>query len=337
MRSVTKNRLTDEQILTLVKANFGEDSPIGQVEELKGGMFNAAYRIVRADGGDDLILKVSVKPGTPVLSYEKDIMATEVAVYELINDHTTIPAPKMLCHDFSRRLIDGDYFFMTALYGEPMDKVKRKISSANLDAIKRELGGYFAQVHTVKGTYYGYFTQDESRRYATWKEAFLGMVGMILDDGRRMGVRLPYDRIEKALGEKAGLLEDIHEPVLVDYDLWSGNIFLVSDGKDYSIEGMVDFERAFWGDPYADFAAAFFIDGDLWEDSVFWEGYTEIAGKDKVITEQDRVRLLMYRLYIYLIMAVEVFRYGFFFGKMQQIWARRQALKCLDKLETGSI
>jgi len=77
-----------------------------------------------------------------------------------------------------------------------------------------------------------------------------------------------------------------------------------------------------------------FIAGDLWGDQAFWEGYTGSAGKDKVITERDRVRLLMYRLYIYLIMAVEVLRYGFFYGKGQQIYTRGQALKCLTELES---
>lgn len=336
MQSVTKNRLSDEQIQALVKANFGEDTQVGEIEELKGGMFNAAYRIARAGGEDDLILKVSVSPGTPLLSYEKDIMSTEVEVYRLLGEHTGVPAPKVLCHDFSKGMIDSSYFFMTPLHGETMDKVKKQIEPENLDAIKRQLGEYFAQIHTVRGAYFGYFTDDESRRYTTWKEAFTAMMGMILDDGRSLGVKLPYARIEKALEAKAPLLEEVTEPVLVNYDLWAGNIFLVKEGDAYQIEGIVDFERAFWGDPYADFAAAFFIDGDLWEDEVFWAGYTAVAG-DKVISERDRVRLLMYRLYIYLIMVVETYRYGFLRARLQKLWSRNRAMKVLEGLESASI
>lgn len=332
MRSVTKNRLSNGQIRTLIKANFGSDAMVAQIEELKSGMFNTAYRIARTDGEEDFVLKVSVRPDAPLLSYEKDIMSTEVEVYRLLSEHTSVPTPKLLHSDLSKRLIGSDYFFMTALQGMPMDKVKCRIIPANLDGIKRQLGEYFAQIHTISGPYFGYFTEDESRQYSTWRKAFMAMVGMILSDGRNLGVKFPYGRIEKALDEKSALLEDITQPVLVNYDLWSGNIFLVGDGEIYQIEGIVDFERAFWGDPYADFAAAFFIDGDLWKDQVFWEGYTSIAGKDRVISERDRVRLLMYRMYIYLIMTVETYRYGFLRGKMQEIWSRSQALKCLEKL-----
>jgi fructosamine-3-kinase len=337
MRSVTKNRLSNEQLLTLVQENFGDEMRVGQIEELKGGMFNTAYRIECTSGEENMVLKVSVKPDILLLSYEKNTMPTEVEVYRLLAEKTAVPAPKLLCSDLTKHLVDSNYFFMTELCGSPMDQVKRRITPANMNTIKRELGGYFAQIHLIKGQYFGYFTQDESHRYTTWKAAFLAMVRMILDDGYSLGVKLPYERIESTLIEKASLLEDISEPTLVDYDIWSGNIFLVKDGEGYKIEGIVDFERAFWGDPYADFAAAFFIAGNLWEDAAFWEGYTSIAGKDKVISRRDRARLLMYWMYIFLNMAVETYRYGFLHGQIQKLLSRSQVLKCLKLLDEALI
>lgn len=335
MKSRTKTNLANAQIVRLVKEHFGDQKEVGEIKELKGGMFNSAYCIQSKSEGDNIILKVSVHPDTYTLSYEKDIMATEVAVYELVSKNTSIPVPRILGHNFSKRLIPSDYFFMTELKGVPMSDVIRKIRPENLNDIKRELGGYFAQMHKISGPYFGYRTEDPSRQYSTWREAFLGMFRMILADGEFLKVRLPYKRIEKALKANAGLLEVIQEPILVNYDLWPGNIFVKQDGNGYQIEGIVDFERAFWGDPFADFPPAFMLGEDLWKDSAFWDGYTAIAGIDRVVTEDDQVRMTMYKLYIWIIMAVEVYRYGFFMGKLQQKYATSRAMGYLKALETA--
>jgi aminoglycoside phosphotransferase (APT) family kinase protein len=333
MKSKTKNLLSDEQITHLVKANFGEKTEVGKIEELKGGMFNSAYRIERITPDDPIILKVSVRPGTPVLSYEKDLMRTEVEVYRMISEQTSIPVPKILCADFSKRIIDSDYFFMTALKGEVMTGIQKKLSKENLSTIKKNLGNYFAQIHRIKGPYFGYFTTDPSRQFASWKEAFLSMNRDILNDGKAHGVSLPYTRIENALEKTSSLLDAIREPTLVDYDLWTGNIFLIKNGDSYQIEGIVDFERAFWGDPYADFPPIFMVSEDIWKDPFFWSSYSDASTTKKEVTGDDQVRITLYKMYIWLIMAVETYRYGFLYGLLQKIYAKRVAMKYLKQLE----
>lgn len=94
MKSKTKNLLTKEQITKLVKVNFGDSCDISTITELKGGMFNSAYLIERIKEKDQIVLKVSAATGTPLLTYEKDTMLTEVEVYQLIIEKTTIPVPK---------------------------------------------------------------------------------------------------------------------------------------------------------------------------------------------------------------------------------------------------
>jgi aminoglycoside phosphotransferase (APT) family kinase protein len=334
MKSKTKNLLSDEQIIHLVKANFGEKTEVGKIEELKGGMFNSAYRIGRTNAGDTIILKVSVRPGTPVLSYEKDLMQTEVEVYRMISEQTSIPVPRILCADFSKQIIASDYFFMTALKGEVMTGIKKKLSKENLNAIKKDLGNYFAQIHRIKGPYFGYFTTEPSRQFSTWKKAFLNMYHDILKDGKVHGVSLPYTRIERVLEKTSGLLDAIREPSLVDYDLWTGNIFLIKNSKGYQIEGVVDFERAFWGDPYADFPPIFMLAEDIWKDPVFWNSYSDASATQKKITGDDQVRITLYKMYIWLIMAVETYRYGFLYGLLQKMYATSVAMKYLKQLES---
>lgn len=334
MKSKTKNILSEDQISRLVKVNFGEKTVMGDIEELKGGAFNSAYSIERVNEKDKIVLKVSVAPDTTVLSYEKDIMKREVEVYRLIKKHTNIPIPEILCHDFSKKHIDSDYFFMTYVEGVTMNSIQKKISSENLDRIKEVLGGYFAQLHQIKGLYFGYMTDDVSCQFDSWKEAYLHMVQMILDDGKLHGVRLPYDRINKVLSEKSKYLDIIQEPCLVDFDLWSGNIFLKKRVNEYSVEAIVDLERAFWGDPYADFQAAVMLLDDIRNEPVLWRSYNNLLKDNKDISKDDVVRMTMYKMYLYIIMTVETYRYGTIYGMIQKLYSKSILKKCLTELES---
>jgi Predicted aminoglycoside phosphotransferase len=331
MKSRTKSLLSEEQIIKLVKVNFGDDCQVGVIEELKGGMFNSAYLIERLDQNDKIVLKVSVAEGTPVLSYEKATMYTEVEVYQMLAQQTSIPMPKLLAYDFSKKYISSDYFFMSALEGQTMMKVK--LTKDNKNHILRELAVYFAEQHQIKGGYFGYFTQEEKYQFSTWRSAYQHMMNMILHDGKVHGMKLPYERYEKLLKEKGHYLDQIKEPSLVNYDLHPGNIFLVKKGDEYVIEGIVDFERAYWGDPYADFPAAFLMTEDVSKLEYFWRAYKEAAAIDHDITKEEKIRLLMYRLYIFTIMWVEIYRYDFPYAMVQKLLSKRVALKCLDKLD----
>lgn len=328
MKSRTKNRLSENKIKELVRIHFGRECETGEITELTGGMFNAIYRIERKNEKDAVVLKVGVIPDTTLLTYERDIMPVEVECYRMIREQTTVPVPEVLAYDFSKRYIESNYFFMTELKGEPFSKVMKKMGQENADRIREELAGYLYQIHGIKGKYFGYFTKDERRQYSTWKEAFFHMFRQILADGREHRVKLPYARIMAALQRHDGSLEDVREPSLVEYDCHEGNIFVKKTGNSYTIEGILDFERAFWGDPIADFPTAFVFTDDIRKETAFLNTYLRVSGRN-AYTETDAVKYQLYRMYILTIMAAETFRYGFLYGKLQGMWAKWQLRKCL--------
>lgn len=71
-----------------------------------------------------------------------------------------------------------------------------------------------------------------------------------------------------------------------------------------SIGGVIDGERMFWGDPVADFVSLALF-GELEEDGDFLAGYAEGSGQTLEFSESVRLRLALYRSYLYLIMLVE--------------------------------
>ena len=200
MKAITKNLLPEEKIRELVKIHFGEDRKVTSVRELTGGFFAAVYLIGVTGEPDQMVLKVGVIPGTPLLTYERDVMPTEVACLTMLREKTTVPVPKIYACDFSKTHIKSNYFFMEVMEGSVLSEVSRKLSDKDTAQIRRELAYILTQMHSVKGPYFGYFTEEKEKQFATWKEAFYQMVGMVLEDGRRLKKKIPYDRIEHEIG-----------------------------------------------------------------------------------------------------------------------------------------
>lgn len=335
MKSRTKNLLSHEDIQRLVKVNFGEEyeHKIGEIKELKGGMFNAIYLIQGVDEKNGIVLKVGVAPGRDLLTYEQDIMPTEVACYQLIKEKTSIPIPEILKYDFSKKYIDSNYFFMEELKGVPLSKASKLMNKPSLDKIKSKLAEYLVQLHKIEGNYFGYFTDEKKYQYDTWKNAFLSMFGQLLEDCKFHKVNIPYERIEQALKYNIQFLEEIKKPSLVMFDCHEGNVFVNKRNGEYEIQGIIDFERAFWGDPAADFPAAFIMSDDIRKEEAFLASYFEKSDTKKEYTRDDEIRFQMYRMYILTVMAGETFRYGPLYAKMQREWAKSGILKCLEILE----
>ena len=83
--------------------------------------------------------------------------------------------------------------------------------------------------------------------------------------------------------------------------------------------------------PIGDFPTAFVFTYDIRKEPAFLSAYLKAAGKSGY-TQADAKRYQLFRLYILTVMAAEVFRYDFMYGKLQGAWARRNIAKCLNEL-----
>lgn len=275
--SLTKRRLSAAALDALVRRALGV--PLAAHVELTDGMFNTAYRLTAADGRET-VLKVAPPPGVPLLTYERDLMRTEALAFELMAAHG-LPVPEVLLHE-------DDFLLMTALRGEPWSAARPRLTDAEHGALRRELGTIVRELHTIRGDVFGYVQGPNA---ATWREAFTGMVDAVLADADRFGVELPD--VRPAVAARGHLLDEVTEPVLVHFDLWEANVFL-ADGH---VEGIIDPERAMFGDPLAEIATvALFTDLD----DDYKAGYG-IEG----FTAAEETRIALYRAYLCLVMIVE--------------------------------
>lgn len=313
MESNTKTILSRETIEIIMRKHFGKGVHVDTVTLLTDGWFNAVYIVSfsgqGAKGYKELVLKTGVQDYKYVLSYEKNIMHAEVFVYSVLQE-TIVPVPKILVQDFSKGLVDFDYFIMKKLQGDNWMNVSEKISLHNEQKLVAEIGQYAATLHNIKGNYFGYIKEDEKFQFRDWRSAFQAMVHMLIEDGRKDGVGLPYDEILDAFEPLWWILNEIKEPCLVNFDMWKKNIMLGERDGQYFVEAIIDHERAFYGDPYAEFISIQTICGEVEHNKVFQDNYSLISGKAFSFTRNDKIRMFMYDIYLALLMGVEVYRYN---------------------------
>lgn len=333
MKSQTKAQLTKEQVIKLVKANFGDDTAVLGIAELADGMCNAAYVIDCEGKPGRIVLKVSMPPTAPLLWHEGDNMIAEIEAYRLVRERTSVPIPQILSHDFSRTLIDSRYFFMEFMTGEVYAKAVKKITPENKARLIRQLAQHLAQIHSIRGGYFGYITADPTRQFITWRSAYEKWFDMVLRDAQSRGYRLPYARIRRVLSRTLGYLDAVCEPRLIHNDFWGRNLFVSFNGKEYEIQALTDFERAVWGDPLAEFHSNGMIIGDVWKETDFWRSYAGEGPGARVLEHDDIVRIHLYKLYLWLIMVAETYRYTPVVGTIQRTYARAMARISIRALE----
>lgn len=320
MQSVSKRNIDVATARQMITAAFGAHAAIGRYAELRDGYFNAAYQIDLADGRR-VVLKVAPSPGVRVMRYEHGILGSEVQMLRLVRAYTNVPVPEVYFHDDSLTVIDSPYFLMSFVTGKAYHQVRDSFTPQRRAIVEQTTGTYLHQVNAISGPYFGY-PALASRGYRSWRQAFLAMFEDLLQDGLEKYVVLPveYGTLRRQVEAAASALDDVHTPQLVHWDLWDGNIFV--DPKTGLITGLIDFERALWGDPLMEFQYR-----TLAISPAFESGY----GVSLLDAPSARIRRTLYNLYLYLIMVVEC-SYRHYKTDDQERWARQQLAADLDRL-----
>jgi aminoglycoside phosphotransferase (APT) family kinase protein len=292
------------QVDTALDAAGVPASDVIDRERLGGGTFNTVFRVRRTDGSV-LVIKLAPGPDVTNMRHERGLLATEALFYERTQD-VAVAVPKALARGAELEAA-GEWLVMTECGGQNWSELTERIDEQQRRSLRYELGRQVAYVHTVTGPAFGYPSESVGPLRGTWRSAFTDMLEAVLDDADRFNAPLPWstEHIRAAYAANSAVLDDVTVPRLVHFDLWDGNILI--DGLDGSgeprIGGLIDAERAFWGDPLAEFVSLALF-GDIQQDDAFLDGY-RTAGGSATFDEPERRRLALYQTYLYLIMLVE--------------------------------
>lgn len=324
MESITKNRQSPATLRAMIERAFGPDQvPDGDdfASELGHGWFNVAYRITLRDG-THVVLKVAPPAGVQVMTYEIAMMANEVAALALVTEHTDVPVPELLYSDTARDLCDADWFFMAFVEGDNVGVLAEEGRLSDEDSARyyEILGAANRSLNSIPGSHYGPLAGPGS---STWRAEFGRMIEAVLQDGERAGVDLgqPYDLVRRIIDDHADLLDDVREPVFVEWDLWTSNM-LVHGGE---LAAIIDHERAIFGDPLIEAGFTAIDLPEFGNADAFMRGYGHSP-----LTEREAARRRLYTLYLVLIMVIET-KYRGHTEPTQYEWARARLAELMTQ------
>ncbi|MFE7403990.1 phosphotransferase family protein [Streptomyces sp. NPDC057557] len=302
--------LPDDTTASVLRSVGVAEGRIAAVAPLAGGTFNAVTRVTLTDGSDWV---VKIPPPTTdgtLMSYERDLLVNEVEFCTCAGESAAVP--RVLHSELDPDAPTGPYVIMSACPGRPWCDIAgaagdRVLSDAEERRLRNELGRIVARLHSVTGPGgFGYPARALGPLAPTWRQAFTTMTDAVLADADTYRARLPRPAvgIRALIAAASPVLDDVTRPALVHFDLWQGNLLVDGEPGARTIGGIIDGERMFWGDPVADFVSLALF-ADMEEDEDFLAGYGSGRGQPLVFDASVRLRLALYRCYLYLIMLVE--------------------------------
>lgn len=287
MEGAYKSKLDEKQLNEVVHKVM--NSSIRSYSELSDGWANSAYSIELQDGRK-IVLKARPPEGIRFMRCEVDLMKTEVEAMRRLSSIGQLPIPHIYAYDTSCEILPVEYFIMEHLEGKPYNQLKSEMPDEQREAIDRQLGEFNRLINEVKGPGFGFYARPTDR---SWRDAFAEMIYGVIEDGKDVGLSMPiaYEELEQLIERNLEHLDAVTEPRLLHWDLWDGNVFI----KDGQVSGIIDFERAIWGDPLMEHYFSHFNPSDA-----FREGYGWFP------TEPSQIaRRKLYDLYLDLILYVE--------------------------------
>ena len=254
-------------------------------EPIRTGKFNTSFFV--GAGGRDLVLRIAPSRETALLFYERDMMRQEPDIHRQLRAHTSVPVAAILAYDDSHDDVPHDYVLMERLPGVPLTEAP----GAAMDRVLRTVGEHLAQTHAQRADTYGYIGAHRPMEpQPSWSEAFALMWRQLVEDIAGVGC---YDRDEQrfVLELLDGYRDAFERPVpscLLHMDIWHQNILVDPDSG--AVTGIVDWDRALWGDPEIEFAV---LDYCGISEPAFWEGY----GSVRDTSDEARIRQLFYLAY----------------------------------------
>jgi len=238
-------------------------------------------------GGQDLVLRLAPSAAAGFLFYERGMMAQEPEIHARVRAETSVPVPRILVHDDTRTLAPEPFLILERLPGVPLTAA----GGADTDAVFRQVGQFLGELHrTLTAASYGYLGAHRPMEPAsTWGEAFAVMWHKLIDDIVACG---GYDagqaeRMRRMFARDRAVFDRPVRASLLHMDVWHQNILVDARGN---VSGLVDWDRALWGDPEIEFAVLDYCGVSV---PSFWDGY----GAERDTAPEANLRGVYYYLY----------------------------------------
>jgi aminoglycoside phosphotransferase (APT) family kinase protein len=227
---------------------------VATISNIHGGEIAAVYEIAFLNAAQPpLVLKVY-----PDALHWK--MQKEVTVVRLIQDRLSVPAPRILFADDSKRLLGLNFIVMTKLEGSILAGVERTLTSEQLVSAYVQIGRLLREFHRIPMEAFGYIGPNgistaHSTNHAYLTHQFQRKLEQFTDRGGAVEL---VQRITGYVAAREQLLLACTRAVLCHNDLHAGNVLAAITEETVRLTGVLDFEGALAGDPLMDVAKALY-------------------------------------------------------------------------------
>lgn len=244
---ITKNRQSGETIRQMVQNAFPECQMIS-CTELTEGMCNTAYMIAFADGSRS-VLKIATKDNAGRMSNEVNLMEAEITAMGMVSATGVAKVAQVQYYDTSNTICDSHYFFMEALEGASFSSIMDSLTEEEKSTINYEIGQAERKISSIRGKEFG-LLGDVAHSHERLYNFVYRLISNVLSDAKKVGIEfgVSSEEILTLLKRYEYVFDKVKIPVLVHWDMWEGNVFV----KDGHISGIIDWERAMWGEPFMD-------------------------------------------------------------------------------------
>ena len=233
---------------------IASDRAVATVSRLHGGEIAAIYEVAFVNPAHrPLVLKV----------YPDDLhwkMQKEVTVTGLIRDRLSVPAPRILFADDSKRLLRLNFILMIRLDGSILGQLEKTLALEQRATAYAQIGQLLREFHRIPMEAFGYIgptgiwtVHSTNHDYLTHQ-----FQRKLREFAERGGDAALAQRVAGHVAERAELFRNCSQAVLCHNDLHAGNLLATIGSEGLRLTGVMDFEGALAGDPLMDVAKAIY-------------------------------------------------------------------------------
>jgi aminoglycoside phosphotransferase (APT) family kinase protein len=227
---------------------FGLSVEVASARELRGGTFNTTFLITLTD--QHVILRIA-PPSTADLSWDEQWLMRREHQIQPFFAAVASRMPRTILADFTHQVIDRDYVFQTYLDGQRWDQSAEAFTPDEELQLWEQFGHITKTIHSTVGTTFG--GPYPMPEFPTWSLAIIDR----LERAMRAMVEAQLDvndlrAVLKIVQCHTAHLDAIEQPHLLHGDLWLFNVLVRREADGPAIAGILDADRAWWGDPIAD-------------------------------------------------------------------------------------
>jgi fructosamine-3-kinase len=264
--------LTEATLSALATKALGVSTHCGEPVVLTGGCWNRVIATAVDHGTQDLVFKITPKPGDADLQREFDVM-------RYLRTRTSLPVPEVYLVDLSGERVPGSVLVMQKVPGTVLhhQQLNQLLSAEEQDSVATEIAEYVADLHTHTGAGFGGLELPTHERAATWPDFWLPRFDSAVGEAQEKRPDLAdlYAGIGDMRASFPCLLDIGTQGTLTHYDIWGGNVMVHITADHPHVSGFLD-AIGYFADYAREISSMFGLGGQR-----FMDIYTQRHGLDR--------------------------------------------------------